>query len=113
VYVWLQEDAEAVGEYLNEAGVIGEVVIYHGGMNCAARAKSQSRFMRGKARVCVATIAFGLGIDKADVDGVSICFDTHDYAATHHVDPIFYRGLFAGHSFVFVKFTGTLLARDR
>jgi hypothetical protein len=29
-----------------------------------------SKFMRGKARICVATVAFGLGINKADVDGV-------------------------------------------
>ena len=29
-----------------------------------------ARFMRGKVRICVATIAFGLGINKADVEGV-------------------------------------------
>jgi superfamily II DNA helicase RecQ len=40
-------------------------------MDATARAKSQSRFMRGKARIVVATVAFGLGIDKADIVGVS------------------------------------------
>jgi hypothetical protein len=39
-------------------------------MDATARAKAQSKFMRGKARICVATIAFGLGINKADVAGV-------------------------------------------
>jgi ATP-dependent DNA helicase Q4 len=71
VYVWRQKDTEAVAEYLNGSGIKGGVTIYHGGMDATARAKSQSRFMRGKARVCVATIAFGLGIDKADIEGVS------------------------------------------
>ncbi|KAG7347167.1 RecQ familyATP-dependent DNA helicase [Nitzschia inconspicua] len=70
VYVWRQKDTEVVAEYLNGASVSGGVVIYHGGMDAKARAKSQSSFMRGKARVCVATIAFGLGIDKADIEGV-------------------------------------------
>lgn len=71
VYVWRQKDTEAVAEYLNSSGIKGGVAIYHGGMDATARAKSQSRFMRGKARVCVATIAFGLGIDKSDIEGVS------------------------------------------
>jgi ATP-dependent DNA helicase Q4 len=72
IYVWRQKDTEVVAEFLNGAGISGGVVIYHGGMDASARAKSQSRFMRGKARICVATIAFGLGIDKADVEGVRI-----------------------------------------
>ena len=71
VYVWRQRDTEVVAENLLSAGVSGGVVIYHGGMNANARAKSQSRFMRGKARIVVATVAFGLGIDKADIVGVS------------------------------------------
>jgi hypothetical protein len=31
---------------------------------------SPTQFMRGKARVCVATVAFGMGIDKADIEGI-------------------------------------------
>ena len=72
VYVWRQRDTEVVAESLTAAGVAGGVVVYHGGMNANDRAKSQSRFMRGKARICVATVAFGLGIDKADIVGVRI-----------------------------------------
>ncbi|GAX26595.1 ATP-dependent DNA helicase Q4 [Fistulifera solaris] len=70
VYVWRQRDAEAVAESIVTAGVEGGVVFYHGGMSSDARSRSQSKFMRGKARICVATIAFGLGINKADVAGV-------------------------------------------
>jgi ATP-dependent DNA helicase Q4 len=70
VYVWRQRDTEVVAESLTAAGIAGGVVIYHGGMDANARAKSQSKFMRGKARICVATVAFGLGIDKADIVGV-------------------------------------------
>eukprot|EP00980_Cylindrotheca_fusiformis_P006543 scaffold1384_cov116-Cylindrotheca_fusiformis.AAC.21 len=71
VYVWRQKDTEVVAEHLNAAAdVNGGVVLYHGGMDAGARSKSQSMFMRGKARICVATVAFGMGIDKADVVGV-------------------------------------------
>jgi hypothetical protein len=71
VYVWRQKDTEIVAEHLNNSpGVKGGVVVYHGGMGAGARTKSQSIFMRGKARICVATVAFGMGIDKSDVVGV-------------------------------------------
>ena len=70
VYVWRQKDTEIVAEQLNGAGVRGGVVCYHGGMNANDRSKAQSKFLRGKARICVATVAFGLGINKADIEGV-------------------------------------------
>jgi len=70
VYVWRKRDAETVTEQLIGAGIQGGVVCYHGGMGAGERAKAQGKFMRGKARVCVATVAFGLGINKADVKGV-------------------------------------------
>ena len=70
VYTWRQYDAEAVAEHIQAADIKGGVVVYHGGMDATSRAKAQSKFMRGKARICVATIAFGLGINKADVTGI-------------------------------------------
>jgi ATP-dependent DNA helicase Q4 len=70
VYVWRQKDTEIVAEQLNGAGVLGGVVCYHGGMNASDRIKAQSKFLRGKARICVATVAFGLGINKPDIEGV-------------------------------------------
>lgn len=70
VYVWRQRDAEVVAEALNASGVEGGIVVYHGGMDSKARASAQSRFFRGKARICVATVAFGMGINKVDIDAV-------------------------------------------
>jgi DNA topoisomerase-3 len=40
---------------------------YHAGMDAAARERVQSEFLAGSAEVIVATIAFGMGIDKPDV----------------------------------------------
>jgi ATP-dependent DNA helicase RecQ len=45
----------------------GGVVAYHAGMSPERRADAQERFMSGQASVIVATNAFGMGIDKADV----------------------------------------------
>lgn len=73
VYVWTKRQAEALCDLLMGADVEGGVVYYHGGMSQAERFSSQSRFMRGRARVVVATVAFGLGIDKGDVRGVVHC----------------------------------------
>jgi ATP-dependent DNA helicase Q4 len=70
VYVWRQRDAEVVAEVLTASGVEGGIVVYHGGMESKARSTAQSRFLRGKARICVATVAFGMGINKIDIDAV-------------------------------------------
>ncbi|GMH82374.1 hypothetical protein TrST_g12566 [Triparma strigata] len=73
VYVWTKRQAEALCDLLRGAEVQGNIVYYHGGMSASERFSAQSRFMRGKARVIVATVAFGLGIDKGDVAGVVHC----------------------------------------
>jgi ATP-dependent DNA helicase RecQ len=44
-----------------------EVIAYHAGLPRDARAEAQRRFMAGEAPVVVATNAFGMGVDKADV----------------------------------------------
>jgi ATP-dependent DNA helicase RecQ len=44
-----------------------EVVAYHAGLDREARATAQRRFMAGEVDVVVATNAFGMGVDKADV----------------------------------------------
>lgn len=46
------------------------VVAYHGGMDDGARQEAQERFMTGRARIAVATNAFGMGVDRADVRAV-------------------------------------------
>ena len=55
------EYAEALGEYGIDAAA------YHGGLRAADREDVQARFMAGGVDVVVATTAFGMGIDKADV----------------------------------------------
>lgn len=47
-----------------------QVVAYHGGMDDDLRRLAQERFMAGDARVAVATNAFGMGVDRADVRAV-------------------------------------------
>jgi ATP-dependent DNA helicase RecQ len=48
-------------------GLGGRVAQYHGRMAARQRAEAQERFMRGEVDVMVATNAFGMGIDKADI----------------------------------------------
>ncbi|XP_076061093.1 recQ4 helicase [Oratosquilla oratoria] len=43
---------------------------YHAGLSSHRRHQVQKRFMSGKLRVVVATVAFGMGIDKSDVRGI-------------------------------------------
>lgn len=43
---------------------------YHAGLTAAQRKRVQNAFMCGKLRVVVATVAFGMGLDKSDVRGV-------------------------------------------
>ncbi|WP_035608551.1 ATP-dependent DNA helicase RecQ [Haloferula sp. BvORR071] len=68
VYVTLQQTAEEVATYLQKNGLAARA--YHAGMPDEFRADAQESFMSGKTRVIVATIAFGMGIDKADIRAV-------------------------------------------
>lgn len=65
VYVTLQKTAEIVAEKLQAAGVNAQA--YHAGMKSDVRQSIQQKFMSGESGVIVATIAFGMGIDKSDV----------------------------------------------
>ena len=65
VYVSSRDDAEKIATLLRRRGV--DAVPYHAGLPKEQRDASQSRFMSGRARVVVATVAFGMGIDKPDV----------------------------------------------
>jgi len=66
VYAGTRAGAEALAVELT--GALGEEAIaYHAGLGREARALAQSRFMAGDVRVVVATNAFGMGVDKADV----------------------------------------------
>lgn len=65
VYVTLQESSERVAGVLRRAGI--QARAYHAGMRDEDRSEVQESFMRGGLPVVVATIAFGMGVDKADV----------------------------------------------
>lgn len=65
VYCLSRKKVEETAEFLNEHGV--RAMAYHAGMEHAKRAENQARFLREENIVMVATIAFGMGIDKPDV----------------------------------------------
>ncbi len=65
VYVRTREATEQVAEYLRSEGITAEA--YHGGLAHAERSIRQEEWIQNRARVMVATNAFGMGIDKPDV----------------------------------------------
>ncbi|HET8978590.1 MAG TPA: RecQ family ATP-dependent DNA helicase [Solirubrobacteraceae bacterium] len=66
VYAGTRRATEALAGTLSRA-LDGGVVAYHAGMSAEQRGNAQAEFMTGRAEVIVATNAFGMGIDKADV----------------------------------------------
>ena len=65
VYCLSKRKAEETAAWLRDQGY--DALAYHAGMDKAAREANQKRFQHGEAVVMVATIAFGMGIDKPDV----------------------------------------------
>ena len=65
VYCQSRKRVEEVAALLAEAGM--DALPYHAGLDAALRQKHQDRFLRDEGVVMVATIAFGMGIDKPDV----------------------------------------------
>ena len=65
VYCLSRRKVEDTAAWLVEQGVAA--LPYHAGMDAGLRAKNQQRFLREDGLVMVATIAFGMGIDKPDV----------------------------------------------
>ncbi|MEV6736202.1 DNA helicase RecQ [Streptomyces sp. NPDC051104] len=65
VYCLSRNSVEKTAEFLTRNGI--EAVPYHAGLDAGTRAAHQSRFLREEGLVVVATIAFGMGIDKPDV----------------------------------------------
>jgi ATP-dependent DNA helicase RecQ len=68
VYVTLQKTAEQVAEHLSQRGIPANA--YHAGMPHERREAIQQQFMAGELNCIVATIAFGMGIDKSDIRNV-------------------------------------------
>jgi ATP-dependent DNA helicase RecQ len=65
VYCLSKRKTEETAAWLCEQGY--DALAYHAGMDKTAREANQMRFQRGEAVIMVATIAFGMGIDKPDV----------------------------------------------
>ena len=65
VYCLSRKKVDETAAWLAEEGIAA--LPYHAGMDPAARAAHQERFQREEGQVIVATIAFGMGIDKPDV----------------------------------------------
>ena len=65
IYVATIKTAEAVHAMLLQNGV--SALLYHGRLAAKVRNDNQNRFMAGEVPVIVATSAFGMGIDKADI----------------------------------------------
>ena len=65
VYALSRKSVEQTADYLRGQGV--DALPYHAGLPAEVRAANQSRFLRDDGVVMVATIAFGMGIDKPDV----------------------------------------------
>ncbi len=68
VYVTLQKTAERIAQFLHENGQ--NALAYHAGLKPAERDRVQEAFMAGEVNIVVATIAFGMGIDKADIRAI-------------------------------------------
>ncbi len=65
VYCLSRKQAEETAEWLRGKGL--EALAYHAGLSARERSERQKRFLHGEGVVMVATIAFGMGIDKPDV----------------------------------------------
>jgi len=68
VYVTLQHTAEILAAKLCAAGFPAKA--YHAGLPDEYRSEVQDLFMRGEIPIVVATIAFGMGIDKSDIHAI-------------------------------------------
>jgi len=65
IYAMSRKKVDDTAQWLLEAGI--EALPYHAGLDAATRAANQQRFLREDGVVMVATVAFGMGIDKPDV----------------------------------------------
>jgi ATP-dependent DNA helicase RecQ len=65
IYCFSQKSTESLADKLQKVGL--RALPYHAGMDPARRAETQERFIKNDINIVVATIAFGMGIDKPDI----------------------------------------------
>ena len=65
IYVLSRKSTEEIAQLLNVNGI--KALPYHAGLDQDVRAKTQDDFLQEQVQVIVATIAFGMGIDKPDI----------------------------------------------
>lgn len=65
IYCFSRKDTESLAEKLNNYG--HKAATYHAGLSADRRRENQDKFIRDDIHIMVATIAFGMGIDKPDV----------------------------------------------
>ncbi|MEK7637184.1 MAG: RecQ family ATP-dependent DNA helicase [Patescibacteria group bacterium] len=65
IYCFSRTGTEKLADKLRRQGFVAEA--YHAGLDSETRRQTQERFIRDETRIIVATIAFGMGIDKPDV----------------------------------------------
>ncbi|KAI1446499.1 ATP-dependent DNA helicase [Annulohypoxylon stygium] len=68
IYVTLQKQTESLADDLEKQGF--DVVAFHAGLRTEMKTLIQDNFMANKVRIVVATIAFGMGIDKPDIRNI-------------------------------------------
>ena len=71
VYSISRKNAEGIAQYLRKEGISAKA--YHAGMSAGEREEIQNDFMENRFKVIVATVAFGMGVDKADIRYVIHC----------------------------------------
>jgi ATP-dependent DNA helicase RecQ len=71
LYCFSRKDTETLADLLRSRGI--KAAPYHAGLSPDVRARTQDRFIKDELDVVVATIAFGMGIDKPDVRLVAHC----------------------------------------
>lgn len=65
VYASTRKEARETFDLLNASGLTAR--LYHAGLKNTERADAQRAFLQGNCRIIVATVAFGMGIDKSDI----------------------------------------------
>ncbi|KNA00386.1 DNA helicase [Plasmodium vivax North Korean] len=65
IYCFKRNTCDEISKYLREQGF--QALSYHAGLTNSARKRIQEKWVNGNAKILVATIAFGMGIDRKDV----------------------------------------------